>query len=142
MRHPLHPALVHFPIACWTLATAGDIASLWWGKPAWMLSGSSLAVGTVVALAAMAAGFVELLKVDAGHPATRDLDHHMLFAMAAWSLYAASLLLRLQGFALTGPGAIELALGVAGFACLCATGWLGGKLVYGHGLGVQQAPRT
>ncbi|WP_343251093.1 DUF2231 domain-containing protein, partial [Pseudoxanthomonas sp. KAs_5_3] len=25
MRHPLHPALVHFPIACWSLATAGDL---------------------------------------------------------------------------------------------------------------------
>ena len=31
MSHPLHPALVHFPIACWSLATVTDLASLYWG---------------------------------------------------------------------------------------------------------------
>ena len=140
MSHPLHPALVHFPIACWSLATAADLASLLWGKPAWMLAGVLLLVGTVTAIAAMATGFVELLKVDADHPATRDLNRHMLFVMAAWSLYAASLFLRLQGTTLTEPDAVDLILSVAGFACLCVAGWFGGKLVYGHGLGMATRP--
>ena len=26
-RHPLHPALVHFPVACWSLGVAVDAAS-------------------------------------------------------------------------------------------------------------------
>ena len=34
MRHPLHPALVHFPIACWSLATAADLAGLAFAEPA------------------------------------------------------------------------------------------------------------
>ena len=33
------------------------------------------------------------------------------------------------------PGTAALALGIAGFAALAATGWLGGKLVYVHGVG-------
>jgi len=141
MRHPLHPALVHFPIACWSLATVADLASLWWGRPAWMLAGVLLVVGTATAIAAMATGMVELLKVGGDHPATRDLNRYMLLAMATWGLYAASLFLRLQGTALARPDAIDLGLSVAGFVCLCMTGWLGGTLVYGHGLGTEGSTR-
>jgi uncharacterized membrane protein len=138
MSHPLHPALVHFPIACWSLATAADVASLWFGKPAWMLAGVLLVVGTLTALAAMATGFLELLKVDAEHPATRDLNRHMLLVMTAWCLYAASLLLRLQGMTLSQPDALDLGLSVAGFLTLGVAGWFGGKLVYSHGVGVSR----
>lgn len=138
MSHPLHPALVHFPVACWSLATCADLASLVWGRPAWMLAGALLVIGTLTALAAMASGFMELLKLDADHPATRDVNRHMLLMMTAWSLYAASLFLRLDGMALTRPDAIDIGLGVAGFAVLAVAGWFGGKLVYGHGLGVEK----
>ena len=136
MSHPLHPALVHFPIACWSLATAADVASLWWGKPAWMLAGVLLALGTLTALAAMATGFIELMKIGAEHPATRDLNRHMLLMLSAWCLYATSLFLRLQGTTLTQPNTVDLGLSVVGFVVLSVGGWFGGKLVYGHGVGV------
>ncbi len=136
MRHPLHPALVHFPIACWSLATIADLASLWWGEPAWRLAGVLLIVGTVTAIAAMATGFVEFMKVAKDSPALGDINRHMLLVMSAWTLYAASLLLRLQGMTLAGPDPLDIGLSVAGFLLLCAAGWFGGKLVYGHRLGV------
>ena len=142
MSHPLHPALVHFPIACWSLATAADVASLWWGKPAWMLAGVLLALGTLIALAAMATGFIELLKVGAEHPATRDLNRHLLLMLTAWCLYATSLFLRLQGTTLTQPDTVDLALSVVGFVVLVIGGWFGGKLVYGHGVGVGKRPQA
>ena len=28
MRHPIHPMLVHFPVATWSISTLGDIAGL------------------------------------------------------------------------------------------------------------------
>lgn len=142
MNHPLHPALVHFPIACWSLATAADVASLWWGKPAWMLAGVLLALGTMIALAAMATGFIELLKVGAEHPATRDLNRHMLLMLTAWCLYATSLFLRLQGSTLNPPDSVDLSLSVVGFVVLGVGGWFGGKLVYGHGVGVEKHPSS
>lgn len=142
MSHPLHPALVHFPIACWSLATAADVASLWWGKPAWMLAGVLLALGTLIALAAMATGLIELLKVDAEHPATRDLNRHMLLMLTAWCLYATSLFLRLQGTTLTQPDSVDLGLSVVGFVVLSVGGWFGGKLVYEHGVGVGKRPQA
>ncbi len=138
MSHPLHPALVHFPIACWSLATAGDLASLYWGEPAWRFAGVSMAIGVAAAVAAMAAGLFELLKIENGSPAMRDANRHMLLMMAAWSCYAASLFLRLEGVALTRPDAFGTGLSAGGFVILCIGGWLGGKLVYRHGVGVRR----
>jgi uncharacterized membrane protein len=134
-RHPLHPALVHFPLACWSLATIADLASLWLGQSAWWLAGVLLAIGTVTALAAMAAGLYEFARIGEDHPGLADARRHMLLAMAAWMLYAASLVLRLQGTTLVAPAWPALATSVAGFLCLGATGWLGGKLVYLHRIG-------
>ncbi|HET7360021.1 MAG TPA: DUF2231 domain-containing protein [Rhodanobacteraceae bacterium] len=135
MRHPLHPALVHFPVACWSLATAADLASLYFGRPAWWLAGVLMALGTICALPAMLAGLLELARIPEDSPAVATVNRHMVMAMVAFALYAASLLLRLQGMRLAAPGPLEIALGVLGFGCLGYVGWLGGKLVYGHRLG-------
>lgn len=145
MNHPLHPALVHFPIACWSLATLADIASLWLGQPAWWLAGVLMAIGTLAALAAMGAGLFELVKIDEASPALRLAHFHVLAAMAAWLAYAASLFLRLDlpmdgTTPLAAPGPLAISLSVAGFGCLAVAGWLGGTLVYGHGVGVRRDP--
>ena len=143
MSHPVHPALVHFPIACWSLATLADLASMFgsgsaWSEPAWLLAGWLLVIGLAAALAAMAAGMVELLKLDDDHPAFARVNHHMWLAMTAWALYAASLFLRLDDMTLTRPSGLAIALSVAGFIALGMTGWLGGTLVYGYGVGVSR----
>ena len=135
MRHPLHPALVHFPIACWSLATVADLGSLVYGEAWWRFAGELMTIGVVMALAAMATGLIELLKLGADHPAEGDVQRHLGWALAAWSCYAASLFLRWQGTHLGAPGPIPLALSVLGFGCLGVAGWLGGKLVYTHRLG-------
>lgn len=93
MRHPLHPALVHFPVACWTLATAADFVSGWYGEPAWQLAGALLALGCVLAVPAMAAGLLELPRVPEGK-AMRDVYLHMGAMSLALTLFVCSLLLR------------------------------------------------
>ena len=142
MRHPLHPALVHFPVACWSLATLADIASLWWTRwPLWQPAAAMLAVGCATGLLAAGAGLLELFKLPPGHPAAADANRHMLAALTAWSLYAGSLFLRTEGLAPVEPGAAARAVSIAGFFALAAAGWLGGKLVYVHGVGRADAPR-
>lgn len=136
MRHPLHPVLVHFPIACWSLATAADLASLIWGEPAWRLAGVLLVAGIGFSIPAMLAGFLELMKVPADSPAIKDVNRHMIVVMSALAVYMASLFLRLQGTRLIEPGLLAIGLSVTGFLLLCVAGWLGGRLVYGHRLGV------
>lgn len=136
MRHPLHPALVHFPIACWSLATAADLASPVWGEPAWRLAGVLLVAGIGFSIPAMLAGFLELAKVAEDNPAIKDVNRHMMMVMSALTCYVVSLFLRLHGTELIEPGLLAIGLSVLGFLCLGVAGWLGGKLVYGHRLGV------
>ena len=136
MSHPWHPALVHFPVAGWSLATAADIASLWLGEPAWRFAAVSMAVGCVVALAAMAAGLREFATLPDGDPALPVANRHMLFAMGAFCAYATSLALRYGQYQLHAPGVPALAASVGGVLLLGVAGWLGGKLVYAHGVGV------
>ena len=136
MRHPLHPALVHFPIACWSLATAADLASLVWGEPAWRFAGMLLVAGIGFSIPAMLAGFLELVKIADDHPAIKDVNRHMIVVMTALAFYTTSLFLRLRGSTLTEPDLLAIASSVAGFLFLCIAGWLGGKLVYGHRLGI------
>jgi len=138
MKHPLHPAFVHFPIATWSLGTAGDLASVWWGEAAWRFAGVSIALGVVTALAAMATGFIELMKLGSNNPATRDVTRHMLLMMTTWCCYAVSLFLRLHGTTLIRPDALGIALSATGFALMCLAGYMGAKLVYEHGVGVRK----
>lgn len=134
MRHPLHPALVHFPIACWSLAVAADFASLYYGEQAWRWSSGLLAIGCGMALVAMLAGILELSRVPEGPP-LRDTYRHMSFMLTAFSLFTVRLLLYLKQWQAIAPDAIALSLDVAGFICLVFGGWFGGRLVYGHGIG-------
>ena len=140
MRHPLHPMLVHFPVACWSLGTLGDFASLHFGEPAWFLSGSLIAIGVVMALAAMAAGMIELTQVPDGGSAMRDAYLHMGLMLLAFGLYLTSALLRIDEARLGAPGVIALVTSASGFLALMAGGYMGGRLVYGHGIGSGRRP--
>jgi uncharacterized membrane protein len=141
-RHPLHPAIVHFPIACWTLVVVADFASLRIGETAWQWSGGLLAVGCSTALLAMLAGLMELPRVPDG-PALRDTYLHMGAMIVALMFFALRLLLRLDHLQPLAPDGLSLFLDAGGFLALVAGGWLGGRLVYGHGIGrggVQTGP--
>lgn len=134
MRHPLHPALVHFPVACWSLAAAADFASLWWGEAAWRWSAWLLAVGSGMAVLAMLAGLLELARVPEG-PALRDAHAHMAAMLVAFSAFTMRLLVRLEHHSPLPPDGLALLLDAVGLVALVIGGWLGGRLVYGHGVG-------
>ncbi|WP_322999680.1 DUF2231 domain-containing protein [Castellaniella sp.] len=139
MRHPLHPALVHFPVACWSLSALTDFASLWLGEAAWQWSAGLLAVGCMMALAAMTAGLMELARIPDG-PALRDTYWHMGVMLTAFALFTARLLIGLDHLQPLPPDALALLLDALGFIALAVGGWLGGRLVYGHGIG--RSPHT
>ncbi|ODU40480.1 MAG: hypothetical protein ABS98_15550 [Lysobacteraceae bacterium SCN 69-48] len=137
MSHPVHPAVVHFPVACWSLATLADGIGLFWSIPwLWQLAFALTVLGCVFGLVAAAAGFLELLKLPAEHPAGSTANAHMGLALTTWCLYAGSVFLRLHDQRPVPPDAWALVLGGVGLLSLLATGWLGGKLVYGYGVGV------
>ncbi len=134
MRHPLHPALVHFPVACWSLAVAADFAEIWLGEHSWRWSSGLLAIGCTMALAAMLVGMMELSRVPEG-AAIRDAWLHMGAMLLAFALFVTRLFIRLDHLEPLAPDTIALVLDAGGFLALAVGGWFGGKLVYGHGVG-------
>lgn len=139
MAHPLHPAVVHFPIACWTISTFGDIASVWLGRSAWEFSGILLALGIATGIAAMITGMLDFGKIAHSEEMGATADAHMQLVLTAWILYALSLLLRCTELELQAPGIAEISLSGVGWLVLLAAGWQGGKLVYVHGAGVSRS---
>ncbi|HSC47100.1 MAG TPA: DUF2231 domain-containing protein [Gammaproteobacteria bacterium] len=134
--HPLHPALVHFPVVFWSAAPCLDGLQLlshgvdWWRYAYW-----SIALGVILALPAMVAGFLDLLALGAEHPAQATAQRHMLLMGSAWSVFVLDLLIRTQDA--PSPSHVWLGLGVSlsGFALLGAGAHAGAQLVYDFGVG-------
>ncbi|MGE5625443.1 MAG: DUF2231 domain-containing protein [Bacillota bacterium] len=135
--HPLHPALVHFPVACWTAAPALDALYLVWGNPAcWQASFWCIAVGVGMGVLAMTAGLMDLVALPAEHPAQDTAQRHMLLVGSAWCVFAVSLLFRpLHGTPTDAQAWLALGLSAGGWLLLGLGAYAGARLVYDFGLG-------
>jgi uncharacterized membrane protein len=135
--HPLHPALVHFPIVCWTAAPVLDGLYLLKHDPSyWHAASLSIGIGVVTGLAAMGAGFLDLLSLSAEDPAQATASRHMLLVCSAWCVFSIGLLFRpLRGVPTLGESWLGLGLSFAGLALLLAGAYAGAQLVYGFGVG-------
>lgn len=135
--HPLHPALVHFPVACWTAAPLLDLGWLLTQAPAWwQASFWCIAVGVVMGLLAMCAGLMDLMSLAADHPGQAAAQRHMLLMGTAWCVYVAVLLLQRPDRIPTPTQAWgALGLSALGFLLLGLGAYQGARLVYDFGVG-------
>jgi uncharacterized membrane protein len=140
--HPLHPALVHFPVACWTAAPALDAAFLLTQQPAWwQASFACIAVGVGVGLLAMCAGLLDLMALPVEHPAQATAQRHLLLVSSAWCLFAVSLLFRpLKAAPDAAQAWLALSLSLSGFLLLAFGAYAGARLVYEFGVGQNPRP--
>ncbi|HEX7045849.1 MAG TPA: DUF2231 domain-containing protein [Burkholderiales bacterium] len=133
--HPLHPALVHFPLALWYAAVFWDAVGWWRAEPIWSeFAYWSLALGLLLALPAIASGVLDFLALGPEHPGLDTAARHMLAMLAATAAFGASWVVR----AATDPGAPSawaIGLALVGSVLLGVGGWLGGTLVYRYGAG-------
>jgi uncharacterized membrane protein len=140
LGHPLHPALVHFPIALLLSATFADVVWVAGLTSDVHIGAVLMAGGLVMALLAMGAGMVDFIKLE---PAV--VPHalrHMTAVGTAWLGYAIALYLRrdvLSGG--TEISSLSAALSVISALVLALGGWLGGRLVYTFGAGVSYQKR-
>jgi uncharacterized membrane protein len=135
--HPVHPMLVAFPVALLALTPVWD-GIAWAGVMADARSAGYFCelAGLIIGGLALVTGFVDLIKIPASQPAAaRVALIHASCALGALSLYGIAFAFRGGRAALPNTGV--LALEAAGAVCLIATGWLGGHLVFRHGVGVQ-----
>lgn len=135
--HPLHPVLVHFPVALWPTSLLWDVVGLWRGDSLWwQLSFWCLALGLIAALPAIAAGFLDYAQLPNNDPALGTANAHLSIMAGATTVFLVSLLVR-GGAAVadSSPSMLAVVLSAVGTVLLLVGGWLGGTLVYRHGVG-------
>jgi uncharacterized membrane protein len=139
--HPIHAMLIHVPIGAFFLSFLGDLLHTARPEdPYWYsFSYSCLGIGLLFAVAAGIAGSVDYLCVRMSAAAFRTATKHALLSVAVVMTYFLSFVLRRGNAALVPERwPAVLALSVLGLALLAVTGWLGGKLVYEHRVGVSE----
>jgi uncharacterized membrane protein len=133
--HPIHPMLVPLPIGLWLFSVACDLAFAFGaGDATWKTVALYTAIGGIVgALLAALPGLVDLLSLPSGIKRTAVV--HMTINLTVVALFIVSAWLRVRAGA---PGRFDLPviLSVVGIALLVVSGWLGGKMVYEAGVGV------
>ena len=141
-RHPFHPALVHFPIACWGLSHPADMAALigteilFFGLDWWAVSSLLIWTGVVSAIPAMVAGVYDFMQLPDEDSLMQAFYKHISLVGTAWILYLASAYTRLEGnLGLAPPTLLPALISGIGLLCLCIGGWYGGQLVYRYHLG-------
>jgi uncharacterized membrane protein len=136
--HPIHPPLTDATIGIYTLATiAGVLSALGVSDEnlakAWWLA---LVIGLVVTVPTALTGLLDWLTISSGTPLKRTATLHLLAMVSATVFFLLAALVGHGGYVdgeVTG-GALLLTL--VGFALMTLGGWLGGAVVFVHGMRV------
>jgi nitrite reductase/ring-hydroxylating ferredoxin subunit len=92
--------------------------------------------GLVTGLAAGAAGMVDYTDIRDDDPAKKTATLHMILNLVALGLFGAGAGLRFSELDTERTAALPLFVSIVALAVLSYSGYLGGHLVYGHGIGV------
>lgn len=135
--HEVHPAIVHFPIALLPVAIGADLVGRATGSEALRETGRKL-MPLVAASAALSAvtGLVAQEEVKAEGRAHDVLVTHRNINL---SMVVASAALAAWRWRQGEPSAAYLALGLAGLGAVSYSAYLGSKMVYEYGVGVDAA---
>jgi uncharacterized membrane protein len=139
LKHPLHPILVHVPMAMWPSAVIFDLLSQWriGGNATVRLSFYAIIFGLVASLLAVPAGVVDWSGIKKEKPAWKIGLYHMILNLVVAVLFAINLGLRTQTFReATKVAGTPLLLSVVGTALLVGSAYLGGLMVYEYGISV------
>jgi uncharacterized membrane protein len=136
--HPLHPPLTDAAIGAYTAATvlaalgAAGVAEEALAKGWWITLLVGLGFGGLAALT----GLVDWFTLTWGTPLWRTATFHMLVMLVATLLFVLAAIVGYAGYEDGEVGAGALALVLAAFGVLTIGGWLGGSIVFVHGMRV------
>lgn len=137
--HPVHAALVAFPLGLLLLVPVWDLsASVLGARDAAAVAYWSELAGLALGGLAALLGLVDLVRLANPSALTTALRHAGC-ALAALSLFGVAFALRGRGEPLRP---LVVVLDALGAATLGLTGWLGGHLVFHHGVGVESTARA
>jgi uncharacterized membrane protein len=136
--HPLHPPLTDVTVGAYTLATAAavlsrlgvsehNLATAWW---------LALVAGLIVTVPTALTGFVEWLSIEVGTPLWRTATLHLTAMLLATTMFAITAGAGHADYVDGSVGGGSLVLTLIGFGLLTAGGWIGGAIVFVHGMRV------
>lgn len=139
--HPVHPPLTDVAIGAYTVAVAlGILGALGvsedaMGKAMWLALLVGLAGGVLAALT----GLAELLRMERGTDTYRTGVLHGAVMATGTVLFLLAALLQYDGFHDGRVTTGGLVLAVLGYVALGVGGFLGGSLVFKHGMRVEKS---
>jgi len=137
--HPIHPPLTDATIGIYTASTAFAVLSVlgignhnpayvWW---------LTLVFALVVTTAPTAlTGLADWLTIDRSTPLWRTATAHMVAMLTATVLFGLAAIVGHRGYVHGSVNGAGFAFTIVGFAVLALGGWLGGSIVYVHGMRV------
>ena len=136
--HPLHPPLTDATIGIYTFATIAGIlskigvaehtfATAWW---------LALVVGLVVTVPTALAGLVDWLSNTWGSELWKTATLHLSAMVSATVFFLIAALAGHGGYVDDAVTTGSFVLALIGFGLLTLGGWLGGAIVYVHGMRV------
>jgi uncharacterized membrane protein len=128
--------LIPFPIGLWVFSLVCDLVYLFGTQDAvWKTVALYSMIGGVIgALVAAVPGLVDLLSLPEGPRRTAVV--HMSINLVVVALFAVNIWMRMRGGGEAVTSNTPVWLSVLAVALLVVSGWLGGKLVYEHGVAV------
>ena len=138
--HPVHPMIIPFPIALWVFSLVADVIYLWRGNPVWKdyVAFYTLLGGIIGAAVAAVPGLIDWMSLTE-KAVVKIANWHARLNVIALLVFAGSFYLRTtSGSSLvSGSYTIPLALSVLGVILISISGYLGGELVFKHGVAVE-----
>jgi uncharacterized membrane protein len=141
--HPLHPPLTDATIGMFVLATglaifgAAGVSEAKAGPACWL----ALIGGLIVAVPTATTGFADWIRLEWGSERWRTATLHLSAMVTAVVLFAVAAVLQHHGYRHDEVTTGGLVLSIAGLVAMSAGGWLGGALVFVHGVRVVQDER-
>lgn len=136
--HPLHPPLTDLTIGTYTFATIAailDVTNLvqrnaayaWW---------IALVVGLCSTALTATTGFMDWIDIEWGSELWKTATAHLSAMLAATGAFLAAALVGHHGYTQGTVSGGAVALTLVGFVLLTTGGWLGGAVVFVHGMRV------
>jgi uncharacterized membrane protein len=136
--HPLHPPLTDATIGIYTFAAAAgvlsavgvserNLATAWW---------LALVIGLIVTGPTAVTGLIDWLGITWGSPLWRTATLHLLAMVTATAFFLLAAVFGHGGYVDGEVTGGSLVLTLTGFGVLTLGGWLGGTVVFVHGMRV------
>ncbi|MEN3327641.1 MAG: hypothetical protein V7638_2448 [Acidobacteriota bacterium] len=138
--HPIHPMLMPFPIGLLVFSVVADLIYLWRGNPVWenYIAFYTLLGGIIGAAAAAVPGLIDWATLT-DPAAVKVANWHARVNITGLVIFIASFYLRTSRGAtwITGLPSLPIILSIVGVVGISIGGWLGGELVFRHGVAVE-----